>query len=140
MKLVLQIAGGIILAFALIIGVSSAYVAYETRQAAKAIQQATEAMQQATAKAAAKAAAAAKARQEEQAAQIRREEERRAEDARKRAAAAAAAQAKETAWKAYYKPSRDCENLSEWNATVKCANHRMKARSEFERNYKPHAG
>jgi len=135
-KLALQIAAGILIASAVIFVGRLLFVA----AAAKAVTAEVEAMQTQMVRRAeersrelsARAAARREAErlQAEQLArdrvaqaQLRIERERREADAERR---------KATAWSAFYRPAKDCEDPPTWEIQVECGNRYIRAKREFE--------
>ncbi len=63
-------------------------------------------------------------------------EEQKAEERAKATAAFEAKIAKEKAWEQYYRPSKECESDYDDKDLMVCANEHMRAKSEFEKNWR----
>lgn len=130
MKLVIQIAAGILLAAAIAI-----FVGYQlTIETAKT---ATTTLHRAASEARATQVRKDAERAVEQEMKAREAEKRRATEAALRRAKATAEAERQAAWRAYYRPRPECDSPPTWDAQVECTNEGMRARKRFEETYVP---
>lgn len=130
MKLILQIAAGIILATTVITWSGFALMAYMAELEVKEIQELAERQQQE----ARQAQEAAERRHLQQEAQKRAEIDAQLQQKRRERSATAAKQA---AWASYYQDPPECRNPRSERHAVECVNLRIQARREFEKQYRP---
>ena len=136
LKLVLQIAAGIVMAAAVVFVFRILFVVAGVKAVGHAAQQmqATVQQQAADMQARVQAQQAERLRQAEEAKRVQLE----ANSARMRAEANAArieqeaARQKAAAWAAFYRPAKKCDNPADWDTQVECGNAHIRAQREFE--------
>lgn len=136
MKLALQIAAGIVMAAIVVFVFRMLLVVASVKAVGHAAQQMQATVQQQAADMQARVLAqqAERLRQAEEAKRAQLE----ANAAQMRAAAYAArveqeaATKKVTAWAAFYRPAKKCDNPGDWDTQVECGNAHIRAQREFE--------
>lgn len=125
MKLVLKIAAGVLLAGIISFAARAAYMSYAAHVVAEALREAVTEQQERSAR--------MQAERDEQTRLKRLQQQRAIEAARKKSREYAA---KQRAWNDYYVAPEGCEIYRSDRHMVECINHKMRAKSEFERIYK----
>ena len=131
-----QIAAGILIAAAVIFVGFHLYAAIAVRVAAKAAQELVQQSQQEMQEQLERNASKRRAQVEAQ--RVAKERKAAAELAKRQEAARQArleqvnAEAKQQAWRNFYKPSPKCTDPPDWDTQVECGNAHMRAQKEFE--------
>lgn len=125
MGLIFKITVAILLAHSIELAVGTAYVKYQLYEAEQALKQANQRRLDKKLKEVVKRDK-----------QRKQQKEKEALEARRRRQAAENKKEYEKAWNAYYKEPEECQVFTSERQMIECSNHRIRARSTFNEQYK----
>ena len=132
MKLVFQIAGGIVLAALIVWGTQVAVVTYVAKQAVEQMQATIKQQQQHQIRMQQERARQKAVLEQQKAQRLAREKTARAEQQRRQRLASQEKARKDTAFNQWWEKPYMCENQNDMQTLVKCSNIKAEKRAEFD--------